>query len=104
MADAFQPVGRFRVAAEHPCLPGHFPGRPVVPGAVLLDEAVALLETHAGRAVVAVPAAKFVAVVGPAQEVEVCCGSVTAGGRLDFECRVAGETVARGALRLADLA
>ena len=33
-----QPLGAFRIAADHPALPGHFPGRPVVPGVVLLDE------------------------------------------------------------------
>jgi 3-hydroxyacyl-[acyl-carrier-protein] dehydratase len=28
------------IAAEHPALPGHFPQAPMVPGALLLDEAL----------------------------------------------------------------
>ena len=27
-----------RIRADHPCLPGHFPGAPVVPGVLILDE------------------------------------------------------------------
>ena len=27
----------FVIAADHPSLPGHFPGRPLVPGVLLLD-------------------------------------------------------------------
>ena len=34
-------VGSFTIPADHPTLPGHFPGRPVVPGVVLLDEVMA---------------------------------------------------------------
>lgn len=28
---------KFRIGADHPALPGHFPGRPIVPGVVILD-------------------------------------------------------------------
>lgn len=35
---------RFAIPADHPCLPGHFPGRPVVPGVVMLDRVFAAIE------------------------------------------------------------
>jgi 3-hydroxyacyl-[acyl-carrier-protein] dehydratase len=44
MADA-----SFVVPATHPCLPGHFPGRPLVPGVVILDEVLAAIEARGGR-------------------------------------------------------
>ncbi len=35
---------RFEIADDHPCLPGHFPGQPVVPGVVVLDRVFAAIE------------------------------------------------------------
>lgn len=57
------------VAANHPALPGHFPGNPVVPGVVLLDEVVVALEQQLGRGVrlTAVPNAKFLSPLLPEQ-------------------------------------
>jgi 3-hydroxyacyl-[acyl-carrier-protein] dehydratase len=34
----------FVVPADHPCLPGHFPGTPVVPGVVVLDHVLKAAE------------------------------------------------------------
>ena len=42
----------FTIPSDHPCLPGHFPGHPLVPGVVLLDEVLARIEAElveAGR-------------------------------------------------------
>lgn len=38
----------FVIGPDHPALPGHFPGRPVVPGVVVLDRVVAALERARG--------------------------------------------------------
>src|SRR3546814_2617840 len=40
----------FVIAADHPSLPGHFPGRPLVPGVVVLDRVLDAIEAHAGVA------------------------------------------------------
>ncbi len=37
-------VFELRVGADHPALPGHFPGRPIVPGVVLLDRVLSAAE------------------------------------------------------------
>ena len=90
-------AGRFAVAADHPSLPGHFPGRPVVPGVVLLDYVAALvLREHSGRRVGGFAAVRFVRPVRPGDVVEV---GYEAGA---FSCRVEGAVVASGRLELED--
>lgn len=36
------------IGADHPSLAGHFPGNPIVPGVVLLDEAIAAIGRSCG--------------------------------------------------------
>jgi 3-hydroxyacyl-[acyl-carrier-protein] dehydratase len=54
--------GRRTISADHPSLPGHFPGTPIVPGVVILDEILAALtEWREDSHVTAIRAVKFLA-------------------------------------------
>ena len=85
-------AGQFVVPPEHPCLPGHFPGRPVVPGVLLLDEALALLQPCVPGLVTGVSSAKFLHPVAPGEAVDVTVDPSTG----TFTCEQAGRTVMRG--------
>jgi 3-hydroxyacyl-[acyl-carrier-protein] dehydratase len=52
-------------AANHRAAEGHFPGNPIIPGAVLLRDIFAVVRNATARGVSAVPSAKFHHVVRP---------------------------------------
>ena len=64
---------KFRIHHDHPSLPGHFPGQPVVPGVVVLDRVQAAIETRVGEALgpCRFPQVKFVRPLLPGEEAEV---------------------------------
>ncbi len=89
-------AGTMRFPAGHPALPGHFPGRPLVPGVLLLDAALALIAAaNPGTAPAGLARVKFLAPVGPDQDVAVRCGT-SAVGRVQFACLSDGVTVIEG--------
>ena len=50
----------FTIAADHPSLPGHFPGRPLVPGVLLLDQVLEAIEAdHGALGALRLPQVKF---------------------------------------------
>lgn len=61
----------FRVAATHPALPGHFPGRPVVPGVLLLDHVLQRLHAATGRTAAGLPRVRFSAPLQPGEAARV---------------------------------
>jgi|SRR3989304_2100766 len=89
----------FVIAPDHPALPGHFPGNPLVPGALLLGHVLAALEArHGSLRLTAVPQAKFLAPLRPGEP----CAIVFAArgeGEAQFECRCGERLIARGTLR-----
>jgi 3-hydroxyacyl-[acyl-carrier-protein] dehydratase len=87
------------IAAEHPAFAGHFPGRPILPGAVLLDEALRLIEISLALDMTQwqVSSAKFLSIVRPGDALTVEHTSPV-DGVLRFTVRCADRTALAGTL------
>lgn len=89
---------KFHIATDHPALPGHFPGNPVVPGVVLLDRIVAAVEHAWGQNVIGLSQVKFLRPLAPDQIVDLSIERDTTGTRFRF---VSGsDLIASGAIEL----
>lgn len=91
------------IPADHPALPGHFPGNPIVPGVVLLSQVWESVCREAGTPLLCTgwPNVKFLAPLRPEQpfRVEVEFGA-TQSAR--FVCKTETATiVAQGSVRFA---
>ena len=86
-----------RLAADHPSTRGHFPGNPIVPAAVLLDEILGAIErVHAlSGSEVVVKWAKFLRPVRPGDALALEFVEV-AGGDIRFQCRADAVEVITG--------
>ena len=86
------------IDATHPSLPGHFPGSPIVPGVVILDEIVAALSARRPNITVnSIPLVKFVAPLKPDQSFLIRFSNVD-GDEIAFRCQVGNELIVDGRL------
>ena len=85
------------VAADHPAYAGHFPGQPILPGVVLLDEALVALAAEQENPALRceIKSAKFLSPVLPGESLRLEYSS-TAAGVFRFELKAAGRVVASG--------
>jgi len=86
---------------QHPAFAGHFPGAPIVPGVVLLDEAL-----HAMAQAMGVPldvcelrAVKFLSPLTPGVAVELV-SEVQASGAIRFEILAGQRKIATGSVQI----
>ncbi|HTH59487.1 MAG TPA: AMP-binding protein [Paraburkholderia sp.] len=89
----------FTIEADHPALPGHFPGRPIVPGVVLLDRALTAIGAALNRSFDAcsLSSAKFLSPVAPGERLDVAF-DIAASGAIRFTVRAGEREVASGVL------
>ena len=89
----------FRIPAGHPALAGHFPGNPVVPGVVVLDQVAAALARTGGRRLAELVQVKFLAPLLPEQEAQLQLEA--SEDRLRFRVLRQDSLIASGEARLA---
>jgi 3-hydroxyacyl-[acyl-carrier-protein] dehydratase len=85
----------WRAPSDHPALVGHFPGRPIMPGVVLLDQAILFAEGLLGYQIAGwqIRSAKFFSPVAPG-ELLVFVLNIGECGAIAINVRGAGREVA----------
>jgi len=99
MGLADMPLITLDIADDHPAFPGHFPGRPVVPGVLLLHLAQSAIEAKLATTVRALKAVKFLSPALPGQPLvlEFSPG----GAAVRFEIHSGTRQIAAGTFALA---
>ena len=97
----FEAIGIIR--ANHPTLPGHFPGSPLVPGVVILDEVIAaLIEWRSDSQLTAIRLVKFLAPLAPEQAFTICLSATNErASEINFCCRAGDRIIVEGRLEVA---
>ncbi len=86
----------FTIDHDHPALPGHFPGAPIVRGVVLLERVIAAIEeAHGMTAALRLPQVKFLRPLLPGEraEVEIEDAASAEGGARRWRFRVLRDDV-----------
>jgi 3-hydroxyacyl-[acyl-carrier-protein] dehydratase len=91
------------IGADHPSLPGHFPGAPLVPGVVILDEVIAALaEWQRNSQLSGIRLVKFLAPLQPEQAFTISLSLRNEHGtEVNFCCRAEERVIVEGQLEVA---
>ncbi len=92
-------IRQTRISCNHPSLPGHFPGHPVVPGVMLLEQIrLALYIWRPDCRLCGFSQVKFLQALLPEQTVQIELKENQ--GKIRFICRWEGSVIAQGELQL----
>ena len=91
------------VRADHPTLPGHFPGAPIVPGVVILDEVLeALMEWRENSQLTGIRMVKFLAPLKPERAFTISLSLRNEhAAEVNFCCRAEDRVIVEGQLEVA---
>src|SRR5450830_2006651 len=87
------------IPADHPAFAGHFPGTPIVPGVVLLDEAMHAIAADTGLDATAwqISSVKFLSPLKPG-ELVIIEHEQLVNGSIKFEVLAGGRQIVAGSL------
>lgn len=90
---------------DHAAFAGHFPGNPIVPGVLLLDESLRSIAAACGVATTecAIVTAKFLSPARPGEDLNLDFAPA-GGGRVNFAIRASDRLVATGSLGIPGVA
>jgi len=99
----------FLIEKDHPCLEGHFPSNPIVPGVVILDEVTnIILQQNSGFKICGFSYVKFLQPLLAEQEVIVKLGDKTITNarylKIKFSLYYSHALIVQGAAKLEDCA
>lgn len=93
-------VDKFCVADDHPSLQGHFPGNPIAPGVVILNEVIGSIEKNlTNRVVVGIKSVKFIKPIQAGREMRLHYDEKGLDS-LNIVCELDGEVHVKGQLVL----
>jgi 3-hydroxyacyl-[acyl-carrier-protein] dehydratase len=90
------------IRADHPSLPGHFPGKPLVPGVVILDEVLeVLIEWRKNSQFTGIRTVKFLAPLMPEQPFTISLSAKNeSASEINFCCRAEDRVIVEGRLEI----
>lgn len=92
-----------RIPADHASIAGHFPGNPVVPGVVILDEVLDVLQHwQPDIQVTGFVSVKFLSVLMPGHEFRISLDDVQKS-KLKFSCASDAGLIATGQISVTDV-
>ena len=92
-------ITRWTVPADHPAFAGHFPGSPILPGVLLLDNVLHIVAAATGLPLddCTINSVKFLSPADPGEQLEIR-HSLSAGGAIRFEIVAGQRKIASGSI------
>jgi 3-hydroxyacyl-[acyl-carrier-protein] dehydratase len=92
-----------QVPVNHPCFPDHFPGSPIVPGALMLKWLIALVEQNYSCQITHLKSVKFLVIVRPGNPLRISVNVNITTNQITLNCYVRETLVIKGQMGFAPI-